>query len=190
MADTALYSHYADPIRIGRYTNKFTVFTETERPYTRLIFSDEFYSARRWLTEEFKSLGLHCHIDSGCSLIGRRPAGPHFTASQTVIIGSHIDTVPSGGRFDGVAGVITTMEIIHYLNERSIELPFTLEVADFLGEEFNVWSTSCLGSRHMAGLLDGEMLVRSDDRGRILGHEVAAGGGHGRSPIWCTLRRI
>ena len=91
MADTTLYSHYADFTRISRYTDKFATFTETERPYTRLTFSGEYYSARRWLTEEFKSLGLHWHIDSGGSLIGRRPAGPHFTGPQTVL-SAHIST--------------------------------------------------------------------------------------------------
>ena len=69
------------------------------------------------------------------------------------------------------------MEVVHYLNEHSIELSFTLEVADFLGEELNVWGTSSLGSHHTARLLDGETLKRSDHRGRILGHEVAACGG-------------
>jgi N-carbamoyl-L-amino-acid hydrolase len=74
------------------------------------------------------------------------------------------------------------MEVVHYLNAHQITLPFTLEVADFLGEELNLWGTSCLGSRHMAGLLNAEMLARRDETGRILGEEIAACGGTGMPP--------
>ena len=45
---------------------------------------------------------------------------------KKVLIGSHIDTVPAGGRFDGVAGIIAALEVVHYLNRNAIELPFDL----------------------------------------------------------------
>jgi hypothetical protein len=47
--------------------------------------------------------------------------------------------VPAGGQFDGIAGVIAALEVVHYLNEHQIELPFDLEIVDYLGEELNVW---------------------------------------------------
>ncbi|MEG9863027.1 MAG: Zn-dependent hydrolase [Parvularculales bacterium] len=182
MTASATYRDYADPGRIARAIEQLAGFTEPGRPYTRLIFSDEFHAARKWLTESFKNLGLDCHIDAGGNLIGTRPAAAETPSPQVVIIGSHIDTVPAGGRYDGIAGVIAAMEVVHYLNAQSLELPFTLEIADFLGEELNLWGTSCLGSRHMAGLIDAEMLARKDERGRTLGDEIAACGGSGIPP--------
>ena len=96
-----------------------------------------------------------------------------------MIIGSHIDTVAAGGRFDGVTGVIAGLETIHYLNKKNIDLPFEIEIVDFLGEELNIWGTSCLGSRHMAGLLTDELLARSDQDGRRLSDELRKVGGTG-----------
>ena len=85
--------------------------------------------------------------------------------------------MPAGGRFDGIAGVIAALEVVHYLNEHQIELPFDLEIVDYLGEELNVWGTSCLGSRHMAGLLTSEILGRIDADGRQLASEITRIGG-------------
>ena len=89
--------------------------------------------------------------------------------------------MPAGGRFDGIAGVVAALEVVHYLNEKRIELPFDLEIVDYLGEELNVWGTSCLGSRHMAGLITSEMLERIDSEGRRLGSEISRIGGSGQA---------
>ena len=56
-------------------------------------------------------------------------------------------------------------------------MPFDLEIVDYLGEELNVWGTSCLGSRHMAGLLTHEILGRVDADGRQLASEITSIGG-------------
>jgi N-carbamoyl-L-amino-acid hydrolase len=168
--------------RINAAIDKLASFTEADRPYTRLVFSPEFDAARKWLADAFVGAGLVCHIDSGGNLIGTRTAhlkrANGSEADRTkVLIGSHIDTVPAGGRFDGIAGVIAALEVVHYLNEHQIELPFDLEIVDYLGEELNVWGTSCLGSRHMAGLLTPEILGRIDADGRQLASEITRIGG-------------
>ena len=168
--------------RINAAIDKLASFTEADRPYTRLVFSPEFDAARKWLADAFAGAGLVCHIDSGGNLIGTRTAhlkrANGSEADRTkVLIGSHIDTVPAGGRFDGIAGVIAALEVVHYLNEHQIELPFDLEIVDYLGEELIVWGTSCLGSRHMAGLLTPEILGRIDADGRQLASEITRIGG-------------
>ena len=56
-------------------------------------------------------------------------------ASKKILIGSHIDTVAYGGKYDGIAGVISGLSIIKYLSDNDIELPFDIEVYDYLGEE-------------------------------------------------------
>ena len=101
--------------RISASIDKLASFTEADRPYTRLVFSPEFDTARHWLAGAFAAAGLFCHIDSGGSLIGTRTANLELAnlrqaaggkaGREKVLIGSHIDTVPAGGRFDGVAGV-------------------------------------------------------------------------------------
>lgn len=172
------YLTYCMPDRIAAMVDQLAVMTEPDRPYTRLVFSAEFDAARRWLGDQFTAAGLVCHIDAGGSLIGTR-AGDAPAPRRKLVIGSHIDTVPAGGRFDGIAGVVAALEVVHYLNAQGITLPFDLEIVDFLGEELNVWGTSCLGSRHMAGLITPEMLARTDAEGRMLGAEIARIGGSG-----------
>ena len=137
------------PDQISRITSAvdhLATITEPDRPHTRLVFSPEFDRGREWLRKTFLDAGLTCHIDTGGNLIGVRKGKQNVDNAGKVIIGSHIDTVPAGGRFDGVAGVVAALEVVHYLNEKEIELPFDLEIVDYLGEELNVWGTSCLGS--------------------------------------------
>ena len=174
------FNHYSDPDRIETAIRELASMTEPDRPFTRLVFSPEYSAARSWLGSRFDEAGLDCEIDSGGNLIGTRKAGTTIARPQKVIIGSHIDTVAAGGRFDGIAGVIAGLETIHFLNRHAIDLPFDIEIVDFLGEELNVWGTSCLGSRHMAGLLSEELLARRDQDGRHLGEEIRKIGGTGR----------
>ena len=174
---------YSNPDRIKAVVDTLAAMTEPDRPFTRLVFSGEYNDARAWLQSQFEGLGLECQIDAGGNMIGTRKAAEKEETARKVIIGSHIDTVAAGGRFDGIAGVIAGLETIHYLSQHNITLPFDIEIVDFLGEELNVWGTSCLGSRHMAGLLSEELLARSDQHGRRLCDEIVKVGGTGIAAI-------
>ena len=173
------FYHYSDPDRITGAVDALSAMTEHDRPFTRLVFSDEYKAARAWLQLQFEEIGLECRTDAGGNLIGTRKAASSGEPPRKVIIGSHIDTVAAGGRFDGIAGVIAGLETVHYLNQHNINLSFDIEIIDFLGEELNVWGTSCLGSRHMAGLLNDDLLARKDQDGRQLSDEVHKAGGTG-----------
>ncbi|MDC2981605.1 Zn-dependent hydrolase [SAR116 cluster bacterium] len=173
------FYQYSDPDRIKDAVDTLAAMTEPDRPFTRLVFSAEYKAARVWLHSKFEGVGLECRTDAGGNLIGTRKAASIGEAPRKVIIGSHIDTVAAGGRFDGIAGVIAGLETVHYLNQNNINLPFDIEIIDFLGEELNVWGTSCLGSRHMAGLLTDDLLARNDQDGRQLSDEINKVGGTG-----------
>ena len=80
---------------------------------------------------EFTKAGLDCHVDKGGNLIGLREAEEHAHEQKKVILGSHIDTVSAGGQFDGVAGIVAALEVVHFLNEQKISLPFSIEIVDF-----------------------------------------------------------
>ena len=176
---TEHFHHYSDLGRIESAIYDLASMTEPSRPFTRLVFSPEYNQARTWLWSRFEAAGLECRIDAGGNLIGTRKAMGEEAASRKIIIGSHIDTVSGGGRFDGVAGVIAGLETIHFLNKHAIELPVDIEIVDFLGEELNVWGISCLGSRHMAGLLTADTLSRIDQDDRQLAAEIVKSGGSG-----------
>ena len=114
------FYQYSDPDRITGAVDALSAMTEHDRPFTRLVFSDEYKAARAWLQSQFEEIGLECRTDAGGNLIGTRKAASSGEPPRKVIIGSHIDTVAAGGRFDGIAGVIAGLETVHYLNQNNI----------------------------------------------------------------------
>ena len=116
------YKNYSDISFIKKGINELAKLTEPNRPYTRLVFSNEFYQAREWLHKEYLSLGLSISTDEAGNLIGLLES--KLNTDNVVIIGSHLDTVPAGGRYDGIAGVVSALNVIKYIIEKNIELPF------------------------------------------------------------------
>jgi beta-ureidopropionase / N-carbamoyl-L-amino-acid hydrolase len=149
--------------------------TDPAMPYTRRSFSPRFLEGRHWLEDKFKAAGLTTRIDAGGNLIGRLEGSD--PSLGTLMIGSHSDTVPSGGRFDGIAGVLSGLEIVRALQRAQIQLAHAIEIVDFLAEEPSEFGLSCIGSRAMSGLLYPHMLANEDGRGRQLGPAINAVGG-------------
>jgi N-carbamoyl-L-amino-acid hydrolase len=149
--------------------------TDPERPYTRRSFSKRFIEGREWLTRRFEEAGLSVRLDAGANLIGRREGSE--PNSKSIMLGSHSDTVPAGGRFDGVAGVIVALEVARTLQEAGGGLRHPVEVVDFLAEEPSEYGLSCVGSRAMAGALDEKMLAYTNPVGERLSVALARVGG-------------
>ena len=83
--------------------------TDPARPYTRRSFTALFLEGRAWLARRFAEAGLTTRIDAAGNLIGRIEG--RNPSLGVIAVGSHSDTVPSGGRFDGIAGVATGLAI-------------------------------------------------------------------------------
>ena len=149
--------------------------TDPARPYTRRSFSGLFLQGRAWLEERFKQAGLVTDIDAAGNLIGRRQ-GNHPELG-VIAIGSHSDTVASGGRFDGIAGVATGLEVVRALDDAGVRLDHTIEIIDFLAEEPSEYGLSCVGSRGMVGALDGRMLELAEPSGETLRDALRRVGG-------------
>jgi beta-ureidopropionase / N-carbamoyl-L-amino-acid hydrolase len=131
--------------------------TDPAKPYTRRSFTALFLEGRAWLARRFAEAGLVTRIDAAGNLIGRiEGTNP---ALGVIAIGSHSDTVPSGGRFDGIAGVATGLEIVRALRDSGTRLDHSIEIVDFLAEEPSEYGLSCVGSRGMTGSLDETMLA-------------------------------
>lgn len=148
--------------------------TDPERPWTRRAFSPRFDEGRDYLRRRFLNEGLNVSTDAGGNLIGRREGTE--PQAGTIILGSHSDTVPDGGRFDGVAGVVVALEVARILSRRGVDLRHNLAVVDFLAEEVSIFGVSCIGSRAMAGVLPQDWLRRISD-GRDLATAIRDVGG-------------
>lgn len=163
-----------DPQRIAADLEALALLTEPDRPWTRRAFSPMFLKGRDWLTRRMHEAGLETRIDAAGNLIGRR-AGRR-PGSGTLMIGSHSDTVPDGGRFDGVAGVVAGLEIARALTDAGRELDHDLEIVDFLAEEVSIFGVSCIGSRAMTGQIPADWLERTS-AGRTLDAAMREVGG-------------
>lgn len=105
--------------------------------------------ARAWFGDRVDEAGLFFRDDDAGNLSGVFFAKDRN--AKTLIIGSHLDTVPNGGRFDGAIGVLAGLEVARTLREADIDLPFHLEVMNFTDEE-GTWF-SLLGSRSLTAQL-------------------------------------
>jgi N-carbamoyl-L-amino-acid hydrolase len=110
----------------------------------RLAFTPEDLQARQQVQTWMEAAGMVTRIDAAGNLIGRY-SGQQDTA-PALATGSHIDTVPSGGRFDGVLGVLAGIEMVAALHDQRVRLQHPLEVMVFTDEE-----STMIGCQAMAG---------------------------------------
>jgi N-carbamoyl-L-amino-acid hydrolase len=123
----------------------------------RTAYSAEDLAARQWVTEAMQAAGMAVTTDAAGNIIGRYDGTEDLPAFAT---GSHIDTVPSGGRYDGALGVLAGIEVVATLQEAGQRLRHPIEVIVFTDEEGEM-----IGSKAMAGtakLTDPEHFRRLD----------------------------
>ena len=161
--------------RLWSSVEQLAAFTEPEHPYTRRAFSELYIQSRDWLSKQFASAGLDVRIDAGGNLVGRLPGTD--SSLKPIVTGSHSDTVPRGGRFDGIAGVLAGIEMAHSLSDSHVRLRHPFEVIDFLSEEPGEYDVSCIGSRAMVGKLDPKMLENLAPDDSTLGDGISRMGG-------------
>jgi beta-ureidopropionase / N-carbamoyl-L-amino-acid hydrolase len=143
--------------------------------WTRRAFTPFYEEARGWLKDKMKSLNLEVNIDAAANVIGTLPGKEKHL--PVIMIGSHIDTVKGGGRFDGIIGVVAGLEIVRLLKENGIQLRHPLQVVDFTAEEPSEFGISTIGSRGMVNNLPETMLFRKDLQGITLREALKRSGG-------------
>lgn len=118
---------------------------------TRLAFTDESEQANSLVSQWMCEAGMSVRRDEMGNIIGRyegrRPDAP------ILLIGSHLDSVAKAGKFDGILGVITGIEVVQTLFEHDIRLEHPIEIIGFCDEEGTRFHTTFLGSRAMTGSL-------------------------------------
>lgn len=120
---------------------------------SRVAYSDADKQGREYVLGLMRGAKLDVSVDAAGNLIGRRPGNSRGIVAP-LLIGSHIDTVPEGGNYDGVVGSIGAIEVAQTLAENNVALVHSLEVVIFQNEEGGL-----IGSRAM----DGELTERELD---------------------------
>jgi allantoate deiminase len=136
-------------------------FTEEPGHITRTFLSSPMRDVHRELSGRMERLGMSVSVDAAGNLRGlypaRRPGAPR------VIIGSHLDTVPHAGAFDGILGVVMGIAMVDALAAR--QMPFAIEVVGFSEEEGVRFGVPFIGCRALVGAVDEALLALRDLQG-------------------------
>jgi N-carbamoyl-L-amino-acid hydrolase len=119
---------------------------------TRVGYSEADVAGRAFAMDAMRRAGLEARIDPAGNIVGRR-AGSE-PALAPVLFGSHIDSVPSGGNFDGDVGSMAAIEVIETLGDHALETRRPLEVVIWANEEGVAYGNGLCGSRAAAGRLE------------------------------------
>jgi allantoate deiminase len=135
--------------------------TQVPGEITRLFLSPPMHDVHALLKDWMEAAGMTVRVDAVGNLRG---VWPGLTAdSLRLLIGSHLDTVPNAGAFDGILGVVLGIAVVEQL--RGQHLPFAIEVIGFSEEEGVRFNKPFLGSLALIGKLDPETLARTDRNG-------------------------
>ncbi len=129
-----LWNHILELGKIGRGTNGVS----------RVSFSSADMEGRRWLLEKMHAAGLDAFIDPVGNVFGSIPP----SSTKKVLVGSHLDTVPNGGMFDGALGVLAALECAQTMKEHNVNLLHGIQVAAFSNEEGTQAGGGLFGSRY------------------------------------------
>lgn len=133
---------------------------------TRQSFTDSYIRGAGILLGWMQQLGLRTWIDAAGNIYGRLEAD---SGLPCVLIGSHFDTVPNGGRFDGLAGVMAALEVVSSIIENRVRIRYPIEIIAFANEEACQFKGGMMGSSALVGKLPlDHPLVTFDSEGNRL----------------------
>jgi N-carbamoyl-L-amino-acid hydrolase len=148
----------------------------------RLTLTDLDRQVRDWFVRQCEAAGCTVTIDELGNIFARRPGRDN--SLPPIAMGSHLDTQPTGGKFDGVIGVLSGLEVLRTLNDAGYETNAPIEVIDWTNEEGSRFAPAMLSSGVFAGVFDKEYAYSREDReGMKFGEELERIGYKGPEPV-------
>ena len=163
-------------IQRDRLVNDFEAMSHCTAPgegINRLAFTDADWAGRQYIIDRMVDAGLTVETDGFGNVIGYKVGkNPDL---PVVMVGSHTDSVPNGGNYDGVVGVLSAIEAVRSMNDDGFEHDYTIAVVSFMCEESARFGDSTLGSKAMRGALTVQDLHRLTDKQGTSLYEVLKG---------------
>jgi N-carbamoyl-L-amino-acid hydrolase len=157
--------------RLEQRIEKLAEYGKTlEGGVNRVAFSEEDIQSRQYILTLMREAGLKVHIDEAGNIIGRKEGTD--PSLPPIAFGSHTDTVPHGGKYDGAVGVLGAIECAQVLSENSVKTRHPLEVIVFTDEEGGL-----IGSKAIIGTLTAEALAVITHSSKTVREGIAALGG-------------
>ncbi|MCL3817807.1 allantoate amidohydrolase [Aeromicrobium wangtongii] len=132
----------------------------------RVYLSPQHAAANAAVADWMEKAGLRTWQDAAGNQLGRREG--REPGLPALLIGSHLDTVPDAGSYDGMLGVVMAVAVVERLGDRIADLPFAVEVVGFSDEEGTRFGTALMGSRAAAGTWDEDWWELRDKSGTTL----------------------
>jgi allantoate deiminase len=174
-----------DPGRISKDIEAIAAFTETPGAgCSRPTFTMQWVAARDYVIDEARRAGCHHRIDAAGNVHIRPAALPWGDSAW--LSGSHLDTVPHGGKFDGVTGVVVPLEILRAASDAGVVA--SLEAIVFAEEEGTTFGLGMLGSRAWCGTLSTDELAAVRNRDGV--DYLSAGRAWGVDPARMAVERL
>jgi len=150
------------------------IATMTEEPgrITRRFLTPPVRAVHEYLRVRMQELGMQVHVDAAGNLRGLWQS--QNASGKRLVMGSHIDTVPDAGAYDGVLGVVVALEWVRIAKE--LKFPINIEVIAFSEEEGVRFGVPFIGSRAVAGRFDEDILEAKDSDGVTLEAAIRAFG--------------
>lgn len=151
------------------------------RALNRLALTDEDREIRDWFVAQLEDAGLEVRIDEIGNIFGRRDGSDPDAAP--ILIGSHLDSQPNGGIFDGALGVISALEFIKMLNDREIVTRHPIEIVNWTNEEGSRFEVPMMASGVWSGAFElNEIYELTDAEGKRVEDELNRIGYKGAVP--------
>ncbi len=148
----------------------------------RLTLTDVDKQGRELFARWCEAAGCEVKVDEMGNMFARRAGADD--SLPPVILGSHLDTQPTGGKFDGVLGVLGALEVVRSLNDLNIKTRHPIEVANWTNEEGSRYAPAMVSSGVFAGVYTKEFAYsRVDQEGKTLGDELVRIGFKGDEPV-------
>jgi len=148
----------------------------------RLALTDDDRKARDLFLKWLREMNLEVTVDEMGNIFGKRPGkNPDL---PPVLSGSHLDTQPQGGRFDGILGVMGALEVLRTLEESRVETERSVMIVNWTNEEGTRFTPAMLGSGVWAGVFDRDWAYsRADILGKKFGEELERIGYKGKKDV-------
>ncbi|WP_049926480.1 Zn-dependent hydrolase [Halopiger goleimassiliensis] len=162
-------------------TEQAEIGTTADGGLDRQALTDADRDARDWFRDRLEEAGLEVRIDAIGNVFGRREGTDPDAAP--ILVGSHLDSQPNGGIYDGALGVVAALELVFALNDAGIETVHPIEVVDWTNEEGTRFQPGLQGSGVWVGEYDLETQYETTDaEGRRLEDELERIGYLGETP--------
>ncbi|SUW65190.1 N-carbamoyl-L-amino acid hydrolase [Buttiauxella agrestis] len=160
--------------RIMQRADELAQVSETPEQLTRVYLSPEHLRANYLVASWMEQVGMTTWQDAVGNICGRYEGARE--GAQAVLLGSHLDTVRNAGRYDGMLGVLTALEVVAFLHEHNLQLEQAIEIVGFGDEEGTRFGITLLGSRGVTGTWPDSWLACEDAAGISVGQALVNAG--------------